>query len=149
MLPFTPRECTRPWQIPGNNLVVPVGMHVIIPIVNNIVVKKNYSYCLPRWVCTLIQSTGLTPSLLIRRGSVQKIGEILTVSITNHFDLDQGLKSFSFHVTMLLVYRACLGQNLAKMKSKILLIELLRNHRYEISELTRRNIYFFTAWRHH
>jgi len=31
MIPNTARSCTKPWKVPGDNLVIPVGMHVIIP----------------------------------------------------------------------------------------------------------------------
>merc|ERR1711970_604477 len=97
VLPFTPRECTRPWQIPGDNLVVPVGMHVIIPIV---VLHTDPKY----WADPLtFDPERFSPE---NRGNIDSINN----------------QPFGFGPW------ACLGQKLAKMKSKILLIELLRNH---------------------
>ena len=33
MIPATERECTKAWKIHGEDFVIPVGMHVIIPTV--------------------------------------------------------------------------------------------------------------------
>ena len=79
----------------------------------------------------MILNTGWNRSNLTLSDSALKIKGRSMELLINLLDLVQGQDNTlkSFLLTYFMSFRACLGQNLMKIESKIMLIQLLRNFR--------------------
>ena len=131
---YTARMCNKDWQVPGDRFVIPKDTRVYIPIVS----YHSLPPCLNSKVrldFTTTRSTFPTRRSLTPTGL--RIKEPSTAAPSRPLAVDQGGSINTVILTLysnILSSRQCLGKSLYVIESKVLLIHLLRNFRFEKSK---------------
>ena len=133
-VPFTVRVCTKPWRIPDDGFVIPKDMKVFIPTVrlnvflktllSNYYMKPGLHYDEKYWA----EPYKFDPERFNSENKGKINGAVYQpFGYGPRSNLSTILLRFISHDI-----RACLGQNLLKMETKIMLTQLLRNFRYSL-----------------
>ena len=127
--PFTARYCTKPWRIPDDGFIVPKDMKVLIPIVTNTKIQISTQFLSQGWASLWWKVLGGTFQVWSWTLQSREQRENPWSCLSTFWIWCQvGIEVLHFIGS--LVYRACLGQNLFKMETKIMLTQLLRNFRW-------------------